>query len=258
MPVSKEVTLEVKDRVARVVLARPPLNILTIRMMKEMNQLIQRVGTMPDVCAIVLSSASSARAFSAGVAVEDHKSETVYQMLESFHSIFRTLNSVSKPLIALVSGAALGGGCELAAFADIVIATQAARFGQPEIKLATFPPVSACILPRIIGQKKARELILTGELLTAEEARSLGLVNYVVHELELESKAAEILGVLRQLSAPALELARRAMVEADGLPFEEALKKAENIYLNQLMSHRDPGEGVHAFLEKRPPVWKHR
>ena len=258
MPSYKEVTLEVKDRVAKVILARPPLNILTIRMMKEMNQLIQRIGGMPDVCAVVLASAPSTRAFSAGVAVEDHKPETAYQMLESFHSIFRTLNSISKPVIALVSGAALGGGCELVAFADIVIATPAARFGQPEIKLATFPPVSACIMPRIIGQKKARELILTGELLTAEEARSLGLVNYVVAEQELESKAAEILGSLRQLSAPALELTRRAMVEADGLLFEDALKRTESIYLNQLMSHKDPGEGVQALLEKRPPVWKHK
>jgi cyclohexa-1,5-dienecarbonyl-CoA hydratase len=258
MPANKEVTLEIKDRVARIVLAKPPLNILTIRIMKEMSQLIQRVGTMPNVCAIVIAAAPSSRAFSAGVAVEDHKPETVYQMLESFHSIFRALNAVSKPVVALVSGAALGGGCELVAFADIVIATHAARFGQPEIKLATFPPVSACILPRIIGQKKARELILTGELLTAEEARSLGLVNYVVNELELETKAAEILGALRQLSAPALEMARRAMVEAEGLPFEEGLKRAENIYLNQLMSHKDPSEGVQSFLEKRPPLWKHR
>src|SRR5215467_2084491 len=258
MPSPKEVTLEVKDRVARITLVRPPLNILTIRMMKDMNQAIQRVGTMPEVCAIVFASAASTRAFSAGVAVEDHRPETAYQMLESFHSVFRTLNSVSKPVIALVSGAALGGGCELAAFADIVIATQAARFGQPEIKLATFPPVSACILPRIIGQKKARELILTGELLTAEEARALGLVNYVVTESELQSKAAEILGSLRQLSAPALELTRRALVQAEGLPFEDALKQTEDIYLNQLMSRKDPTEGVQAFMDKRSPVWKHR
>jgi len=258
MPSPKEVTLEVKDRVARITLVRPPLNILTIRMMKDMNQAIQRVGTMPEVCAIVFASAPSTRAFSAGVAVEDHRPEAAYQMLESFHSIFRTLNSVSKPVIALVAGAALGGGCELAAFADIVIATLAARFGQPEIKLATFPPVSACILPRVIGQKKARELILTGELLTAEEARALGLVNYVVTDSEIESKAAEILGTLRQLSAPALELTRRALVKAEGLPFEDALKQTEDIYLNQLMSHKDPSEGVQAFLDKRPPVWKHR
>src|SRR5215475_9164181 len=193
---SKEIQLQVTDRVARLTLSRPPLNILTISMM---------------------------RAISAGTSVEEHRPETAFQMLEAFHSIFRAFNTVSKPVIALVAGAALGGGCELVAFADIVIATQGARFGQPEIKLATFPPVSACVLPRIIGQKKARELILTGELLTAEEARALGLVNYVVTESELQSKAAEILGSLRQLSAPALELTRRALVEADGLGFEEAL-----------------------------------
>jgi cyclohexa-1,5-dienecarbonyl-CoA hydratase len=83
------------------------------------------------------------------------------------------LNTASKPVVALVAGAALGGGCELVAFADIVIATPAARFGQPEIKLGAFPPVAAVVLPRVIGEKKAREMIYTGELVTAEAALSL-------------------------------------------------------------------------------------
>lgn len=254
----KEIQLTVKDRVARITLARPPLNILSIAMMREFAAVIQKIGTMPDVCAIVITASPTARAFSAGVSVEEHRPETVYQMLEAFHSVFRNLDLVSKPVIALVAGAALGGGCELVAYADIVITTQSARFGQPEIKIATFPPVSACILPRVIGEKKARELILTGELLTADQALALGLVNYVVPELELEAKAAEIIGQLQQLSVPALEAARRAITEANGLPFGEALKKAEAVYLNDLMSHKDPTEGVQAFVEKRRPVWKHK
>ncbi|MGH9760715.1 MAG: enoyl-CoA hydratase/isomerase family protein, partial [Blastocatellia bacterium] len=184
-PPSKEIQLTVKDRVARITLAHPPLNILTIPMMKEFARAVQRVGNMPDVCAIVLASSPASRAFSAGVSVEDHRPETVYQMIEAFHGIFHSLNVASKPVIALVSGVALGGGCELVAFSDIVIATELARFGQPEIKIGTFPPVSACILPRVIGEKKARELILTGELLTAEEAHAFGLVNYVVSDMEL-------------------------------------------------------------------------
>jgi len=255
---SRDVQLNVTDRVARLTLSRPPLNILTISMMKEITAAIQRVGAMPDVCAIVLAASPSTRAFSAGTSVEEHRPETAFQMLEAFHSIFRGLETLSRPVIALVAGAALGGGCELAAYADIVIATQSARFGQPEIKLGVFPPVSACILPRIVGEKKARELILTGELMTADEARALGLVNHVVPELELEAKAAEVLGALRQMSVPALELARRAISEAAGRSFEDALKRAEDIYLNRLMMHKDPIEGVQAFMDKRPPVWKHK
>ncbi|HEX8186110.1 MAG TPA: enoyl-CoA hydratase/isomerase family protein, partial [Blastocatellia bacterium] len=206
----KDIQFGVIDRVARITLARPPLNVLTISMMKEIVDAINRAGSTPDVCAIVFTALPTARTFSAGVSIEEHRPETVFQMLEAFHGIFRTLNAISKPVIALVGGAALGGGCELAAFADIVIATQSARFGQPEIKLGLFPPLAAVILPRVLGEKKAREMILTGELLTAEAALSLGLVNHVVADTELEAKAEEVLGALRQMSAPALEMSRLA------------------------------------------------
>jgi cyclohexa-1,5-dienecarbonyl-CoA hydratase len=254
----REIQFNVTDRVARITFARPPLNVLTISMMKEIAEAVYRVGTMADVCAIVFSAAPGTRAFSAGVSIEEHRAETVFQMLEAFHSIFRALDAVSKPVVALVTGAALGGGCELVAFADIVIAARNARFGQPEIKIGTFPPVAAVIMPKVIGEKRARELILTGELLTADQARAFGLVNHVVGEQELEAKAEELLTSLRQLSAPALEMARRAMVQTAGLGFDEALKRAENIYLNQLMSYKDPQEGVEAFIEKRQPRWKHK
>lgn len=254
----KEIQFSITDRVAQVTFARPPLNVFTIPMMKEIAAALNTLNTKPDLCAIVFAASPATRAFSAGVSIEEHRPETVYQMLEAFHSIFRALDAISKPVVALVRGAALGGGCEIAAYADIVIATQSARFGQPEIKIGVFPPVAATILPKVIGDKKAREMIFTGELLTAEKARSLGLVNYVVAESELEAKARELLNALRQQSAPALETARRAIVEAANLPFDEALKRAEDIYLNQLMSHKDPQEGVEAFIAKRPPRWSHK
>ncbi len=254
----KDIQLNVTDRVARITFARPPLNVFTISMMGEINDAVTRLGAQHDLCAIVFAASPATRVFSAGVSIEEHKPETVYQMLAAFHSIFRTLNQVSKPVVALVSGAALGGGCELVAFCDIVIAAQSARFGQPEIKLGVFPPAAAVLLPRIIGEKKAREMIFTGELLTAETALRHGLVNHVVPDSEVESKAAEVLAVLRGLSVPALEKSRRAMTQASGLSFDEALKRAEDVYLNQLMSHKDPQEGVEAFMEKRPPRWKHK
>src|SRR4051812_16951578 len=131
-------------------------------------------------------------------------------MLESFHSIFRTLEQLAKPTIAIVDGAALGGGCELVAACDVVIATDRSRFGQPEIKLGVFPPVACVLLPGIIGEKRARELILTGELIDPNEARNLGLVNHVVPQAELNAKTQEILSKFRELSGPALESAKRA------------------------------------------------
>ncbi|HYV04388.1 MAG TPA: enoyl-CoA hydratase-related protein [Blastocatellia bacterium] len=254
----KDIQFGVTDRVARITFARPPLNVFTLSMMKEITDAINSLLTMPDVCAVVFSAQASTHTFSAGVSVEEHRVETVFQMLEGFHGIFRALNTVSKPVVALVAGAALGGGCELVAFADIVIATRSARFGQPEIKLGVFPPLAAVILPRVIGEKKAREMILTGELLTAEAALNAGLVNHVVDENGLEKKSEEVLGQLRQMSAPALEVTRTAINQASGIGFDDALKRTEDIYLNKLMALKDPQEGIEAFIAKRLPKWKHK
>src|SRR6202008_922664 len=108
------------------------------------------------------------------------------------------------------------------------------------IKLGVFPPVAAVVLPRVIGEKRAREMILTGELLTAEAAHSVGLVNHVVAENAIEARCEETLNAFRQMSVPALEMARRAMSQTWGLRFDDALKRTEDLYLNELMSYKDP------------------
>ncbi len=255
----QHIQFAIEDRVGRVTFAAPPLNIFNIAMMREIGECLNECMGRRDMVAIVFDAAADSRAFSAGVAVEEHAEETIYQMLESFHQIFRTLEQTAKPSIALVDGAALGGGCELVAGCDIVIATTRARFGQPEIKLGVFPPVAAVLLPRIIGEKRARELLLTGELLDANEALRLGLVNYVVPSAaDLSAKAAEILHRLRELSAPALEATVRAISLGRGRSFEDALTAVEDLYLNELMKTEDAREGVAAFMEKRKPNWRNR
>ncbi|MDT5061869.1 MAG: cyclohexa,5-dienecarbonyl-CoA hydratase [Acidobacteriota bacterium] len=254
----QSIKFSIEDRVGRISFARPPLNVFNIAMMREINDAINVCASERDMVAIVFEAAKGGRAFSAGVAVEEHVEETIYQMLDSFHGIFRALEQAGKPTIALVDGAALGGGCELVAGCDIVIATERARFGQPEIKLGVFPPVAAVLLPRIIGDKRARELILTGELIDAEEALRLGLVNAVVASAELAQKTQDVLVKLRELSAPALEATKRAIDLARGLPFEEALTRVEDLYLNELMKSEDAHEGIKAFMEKRKPSWRNR
>jgi cyclohexa-1,5-dienecarbonyl-CoA hydratase len=254
----QHIRFRVEDRVGRITFARPPLNIFTIAMMKEVDAALTDCMVARDMVAVVFDSVEGSRAFSAGVSVEEHRPETVYQMLESFHAVFRTLEQMSKPALAVVDGAALGGGCELVAACDVVISSSRAKFGQPEIKLGVFPPVAAVLLPRIMGERRARELLLTGEIFDAQEAERTGLASYVVEAEQLESKLQEVLARLRELSAPALEMARRAMDAARGRPFGDALERVEDIYLNELMKTEDAQEGVRAFMEKRKPEWKNK
>ncbi|HEY9282946.1 MAG TPA: enoyl-CoA hydratase-related protein, partial [Pyrinomonadaceae bacterium] len=187
-----------------------------------------------------------------------HVAETIYQMLDAFHDIFRALDALARPTVAVVDGAALGGGCELAAACDIVIASERARFGQPEIKLGVFPPVAAVLLPRVIGDKRARELVLTGELIEAPEALRLGLANHGVNSAQLEQKLQEVLGRLRELSSAALTMTRRALDAGRGYDLAELLARVETLYLNELMKTEDAAEGVRAFMEKRKPAWRNR
>ena len=246
------------DRVARITFARPPLNIFDIAMMREIGAALGECVNRRELVAIVFDAAAETRAFSAGVAIEEHAEETIFQMLESFHAIFRSLELLAKPSIAVVDGAALGGGCELVAGCDIVIASERARFGQPEIKLGVFPPVACVLLPLAIGDKRARELILTGELVSAGEAALLGLVNHVVPAEQLKTKTDDLLAKLRELSGASLESTRRALDLGRGRSLDSALAEVENLYLHELMKTEDANEGVRAFMEKRKPVWRNR
>ncbi len=254
----QHIEFNIDDRVARVTFARPPVNIFNIAMMREINEALNQCSRQREIVAIVFAAAADSRAFSAGVAVEEHGEETIFQMLDSFHAIFRTLEQLSRPTIAVIDGAALGGGCELVAMCDIAIASERARFGQPEIKLGVFPPVAAVLLPHVIGDKRARELILTGEMIEAAEAMRVGLVNYVVPSSQLEQKTVELLSKLRDLSAASLELTKKAIDLGRGRSLDSMLLKVEDMYLQELMKTHDAPEGIKAFIEKRKPVWRDR
>src|SRR4029078_2771814 len=254
---TEHINFRIDDRVARITFARPPLNVLNIAMMREITTALVECPHR-ELVAIVFDADKTCRAFSAGVSVEEHAQETIFQMLDAFHSIFRLLEQLAKPSIALVDGAALGGGCELVAACDIVIASDRLRFGQPEIKLGVFPPVAAILLPRVIGEKRARELMLTGDLVEADEGGALGLVGYVLPDNELAQKTSDLLSKFRNLSSAALEMTKEAIAMAQGRPLHAALKEVENLYLNELMKTQDATEGINAFIDKRRPEWRHR
>ena len=175
-----------------------------------------------------------------------------------FHDIFHHMAHVHAPIVAVVDGAALGGGCEVVLFADIVLASERSKFGQPEIQVGVFPPVAAMMLPHLTGRQKALELVLTGAVIKANEAHRIGIVNQVFPVEGFEEAVEGYLAGLAGLSAPVLQLSKRAVVESIGKPFTDAMRVVEDIYLGDLMETEDANEGLAAFMEKRKPVWKDR
>ena len=240
--------------IGRLVLDRPPVNVLDLAMLETLQAALARAAA--DRRLKVLAVTGVGRAFSAGVDIADHTADRVGRMLELFHGAVRQLMAIEAPVVAVVHGAALGGGCELALACDMVLARDDLKLGQPEIQLAVFPPAAAALLPRLVGRQVALDLILTGRTIHADEALRMGLVSRIYPADAFETGTAAVLAGLAARSGPALRLAKRAVTEGLDLPFAPALARAEGIYLGELMQLPDAHEGLAAFMEKRPPVWK--
>lgn len=248
------VRVDTADDVATITLNRPPLNILTIAMIRELDAALDEVSANEHLKAVVLRA--EGKAFCAGVDVADHAPERVEAMIRGFGRLFNHLRSCPVPTIAVVHGAALGGGTELAIGCDLVLAGSSARFGQPEVKLGVFPPIAAAIFPQLIGYQHAARLIFTGATIPADEALRLHLVTEVASDAELTSRLDALLGQLRSLSAAALRLTKRALLYGADLGGCVGLETIETLYLTDLMATTDANEGISAFIEKRQPVWR--
>ena len=247
----------VDDGIATLAINRPPLNVLDIPTMEELNAALEACAADRNVKLLVITGVGE-KAFSAGVEVADHTPDKVDRMIEVFHGIFRRLQELPVPTLAAVNGAALGGGMELALGCDMLVAASGAKFGQPEIKLGVFPPVAAVLLPRLVPPARAMEILLGGDNLVAEEALAIGLVNRVFAKATFAADLQAYLATYRALSRAALVSTRRAIRAAAGKPFAAALDAAETIYLKELMATDDAKEGLAAFLEKRKPVWRNQ
>ncbi len=243
------------DGIATITMHRPPLNVLNIVMMNECNEAMASLLARDDRAAIAIRA--EGKAFSAGVDVADHTPAKVGDMIRVFHGIFRKLASTDAMTIAAVQGAALGGGCELACFCDIVLASERAKFGQPEVQVGVFPPVAACVLPLQIGIKKAVELNALGGTINAAEAHRIGLVNAVYPTETFESDVDDYLNGFKKLSRPVVRLAKRATCLGTRERILAQLEQVEAMYLKELMNLADAREGIAAFLEKRAPKWVH-
>ena len=242
--------------VARITLNRPEHNLLNEAMLREIAGGITHAGEQHDVKLIVLDSAC--KVFCGGIDVGEYTSQRVFQMLDAFHAAFAGMLEVGKPVICVVNGPAIGGGAELAAFGDLVIATPKARFAQPEISIGIFPPLASTILPFLVGPKIALELVLTGDPVTAERALELGMVNRLVPEAQLEQAVNDLVGRISGHSGPVLTMAKKAILGGMGLSLREGLKHSMNIFLNELYRLEDSQEGLRALVEKRKPNWKNR
>ena len=245
--------------VAHLTLNRPKQNVMNIDMLREISRAIESLSTREDVRLILLDAAPECEGFfSLGVGAEGYTQQMVFQMMDAFHNIFRAMMDVSKPVLAVVEGIASGAGAELASFCDLVIATENAQFRQPEIKLGVFPPMGAVVYPRVIGPRRAMELLLTGDPVGALQAQQMGLVNRVVPREKLKETVDTMVKRISEQSGPVLTLLKRVVFEGTWRPFDEALKLAQNIYLNQLFELEDSQEGLRALIEKRKPVWKNK
>jgi cyclohexa-1,5-dienecarbonyl-CoA hydratase len=247
--------LEREDSVLRLVLDAPPGNVLDRAMMEEVTAAVLSGARVPSLRAIVLEGAGEH--FSYGASIPEHRKELVGPLLRSFRDLFSALAEVSIPLVALLRGQCLGGGLELASFCHFLIASPSTRLGQPEIRLGVLAPVASLLLPWRIGPTRAEELLLTGRILSADEARDMGLVHTVADNPEQALGRLLEEGLLPH-SAVALRQATRAAREGFSDAFLSSLERLELRYVDELMRAHDPNEGIAAFLEKRSPVWRHR
>jgi len=248
------ITLDLEPPLARIVLNNPPLNVIDIPMMDELEEALTEIEARVEISVLIIRG--SQRAFSGGVDVAAHTPDKVEQMLAKFHRIIRALVGSKKVTIAAVHGHCLGGGAEIAMVCDLAFTSELATWGFPEIKLGCYPPVAVTALAALVGQKHAADLVLTGRTISGREAASIGLANAVVPEVDLDHAVQDAVHHLSQLSSATLALTKKAFYGWDSIHFDKGLARAEKIYFEELMKTEDAQEGINAFLEKRPPVWK--
>ena len=248
---------EVMDgRVARVIISSPPGNIVDREMLDALRAIVDELIERDDLVAIVLSA--EGEDFSFGASIQEHLPDQIGSALESLHRVIRQFVELPAPTIAAVRGRCLGGGLELVLGCDLILAETSAVFACPEIKLGVFPPAASALLPGRIGAGPAAELLLTGATWTGEEAAARGLVARTALPGSLDSALSDWIEAEFLPRSPiglryAVQAARRTRVRA----LKEDLPALEKLYLEGLMLEPDATEGIEAFLEKRPAVWKH-
>lgn len=236
-----------EDGFGHIRLKAGPLNVLATGDLRALRRALKAL----DGCAAILLDAHGDRAFSAGVAVEDHLADRAEPMLEAFSEVALAFADANPTIVCAVGAPAIGGGFELVLLADIAICSTTAAFALPEVQLGALPPVACALLSASIGERRAFDLILTGKRIDARTALDWGVVSELVEPDRLNARALEICTQLLSYSRDALFSCKRAL-RANGL------RDAMDIYRNELLRSADAAEGIKAFLEKRRPIWERR
>jgi enoyl-CoA hydratase len=252
--------LERRGRVALLTINRPQkLNALNIQTRAEGAAALEELREDESVRVVVITGAGE-KSFVAGADIAEFEGRTAVSQRDvmTARSLFTAVDTFPKPVIAMINGFCLGGGCELALSCDLRIAGEQARFGQPEINLGIIPGGGGTQrLTRLVGEGKAMELILTGDMIDAQTAHRIGLVNMVVPAADLEAKTMELANRIAEKSPIALRMAKEAVKAASRSNLDEGLRREIDLFA-LCFSSEDKDEGVSAFLEKRKPEFKGR
>jgi len=247
------ILVEPRGRVALITLNRPQaLNALNAQMAKDLTSAVASLDTDDSIGCMVLTG--SAKAFAAGADIKEMQPLSYMEAhrLDWFH-LWDQLALVRKPIIAAVSGFALGGGCELAMICDFIIAAETAKFGQPEIKLGVMPGIGGSQrLTRAVGKAKAMDMVLTGRMMDAQEAERSGLVSRVVPAERLLEEALEAAKTIASMSLPAARMNKEAVNVAFETPLSQGVRFERRLF-HAAFAMNDQKEGMGAFVEKRPP-----
>jgi len=245
-----------KPKVALVRLNRPKeLNALNLQLMGELRDTMAELDNNPEVRVIIITG--NEKAFAAGADIKQMSSKTAIDMLQiDQFSTWDGIRKTKKPIIAAVSGFALGGGCELAMLCDMIVASETAKFGQPEIKIGVMPGAGGTQrLTRAIGKARAMEMVLTGKFISAEEALQSGLINKIVPVELYLNETVKLAQDIAEMSPIAVQLAKESVNKAFDSSLQEGLFfERKNFYM--LFASEDQKEGMAAFVEKRKPEFK--